>query len=218
MNQRHQITRRTRTGLVGIVAATVAAGAALTGAPAQAADRARPAGDRSLAQVLAADKGFDHNWNDFDILDKAVTTVLSAKPGSPVTVLADGSTRLTAFLPTDRAFRRLATELTGRRPHTERGTFRAIAGAADVDTIETILLYHVVPGVTAGSRKVVRMNGARLTMANGGTVTIRVRPSGVRLADQDPDARNADVIAVDVNKGNKQIAHVVNRVLRPVDL
>jgi uncharacterized surface protein with fasciclin (FAS1) repeats len=199
MNQRHQITRLARTGLVGIVTATVAAGGALTGAPAQAADRTPHVGDRSLAQVLAMDKGFDHNWSDFDILEKAVTTVLAAKPDSPVKVLADGNTRLTAFLPTDRAFRRLASELAGRRVHTERGTFRAITGVADVDTIA-------------------RMNGARLTMANGGTVTVRVRPSGIRLADQDPDARNADVIAVDVNKGNKQIAHVINRVLRPVDL
>lgn len=218
MNQRHLINRKARIGLVGIISAAVAAGATLTGAPAQAADRTHHSGNRSLAQVLAMDKGFDQNWQDFDILEKAVTTVLAAKPDSPVAVLADGRTRLTAFIPTDRAFRRLASELAGRRLQTERGTFRAIAGAADVDTIEAILLYHVLPGVTAGSRKVVRMDGARLTMANGGTVTIRVRPSGVRLADQDPDARNADVIAVDVNKGNKQIAHVINRVLRPVDL
>ena len=58
---------------------------------------------------------------DFDILDKAVHTVLAAKPRSAVAVLADGSVRLTAFLPTDRAFRGLVTDLTGHRRGTERG-------------------------------------------------------------------------------------------------
>jgi len=221
MNQRHHVTHRPGTvRRVGIVTATLAAAVtAFTAAPAQAADRAHHApGHRSLAQVLAADKGYDHNWQDFDILDQAVGAVLAAKPDSPVKVLADGGTRLTAFIPTDRAFRRLAHDLTGRRLHTERGTFRAIAHAADIDTIEAILLYHVVPGVTAGSRKVVRMNGAALTTASGGQVTVRIRGGSVRLADQDPNARNPRVVAVDINKGNKQIAHAIDRVLRPVDL
>ena len=233
MNQRHHDTHDTSTvgrmgrmgrlGRMGAVTATLAATLAATSAaftgPAQAADRApHMAGHRSLVQVLSADKGYDHNWQDFDVLEKAVGAVLAAKPDSAVKVLADGRTRVTAFLPTDRAFRRLANDLTGRKPHTERGTFRAIAHAADVDTIETILLYHVVPGVTAGSHKVARMNGAALTMANGGQVTVRIRGGNVRLADQDPDARNAAVVAVDINKGNKQIAHAINRVLRPIDL
>ena len=36
--------------------------------------------------------------------------------------------------------------------------------------------------------------------------------------DRDPNARNPRVIAPDINKGNKQIAHGINRVLRPLDL
>ena len=66
--------------------------------------------------MLAKDgSGFDRNWNDFDIVDNAVTAVLTAKPGSAVGVLADGNVALTAFLPTDRAFRNLASDLTGKR-------------------------------------------------------------------------------------------------------
>jgi uncharacterized surface protein with fasciclin (FAS1) repeats len=214
MNQRQHV----RLGLAGLVTAALA-GTTLAAAPAQAdqADRAQ-LGHRSLAKVLMKDKGFDHNWQDFDILEKAVTTVLAAKPDSQVKVLTQGRTRLTAFLPTDRAFRRLVRDLTGRTPHTERGTFRAIKKVADVDTLEAVLLYHVVPGKTLGSRKVGKLDGASVTTAQGAPITVRIRGKRVVLVEQDPDARNPRVIAVDINKGNKQIAHAIDRVLRPIDL
>ena len=214
MNQRHHL----KIGLVGVITATLA-GATLASAPAQADESShRMAGHRSLATVLAADKGYDHNGRDFDVLEKAVTTVLAAKPDSPVSVLAQGRTRLTAFIPTDAAFRRFVHGLTGRRPHSERATFRSLTRAADVDTIEAVLLYHVVPGTTVGARKVAKLDGTSLTMANGGQVTVRIHGQNVRLVDQDPDARNPKVVAVDINKGNRQIAHAINRVLRPADL
>ena len=82
-------------------------------------------GTRSLAAVLAKDgAGFDRNWNDFDIVDNAVTAVLTAKPGSAVGVLADGKVALTAFLPTDRAFRNLASDLTGKHYTVRVGRLR----------------------------------------------------------------------------------------------
>jgi len=40
----------------------------------------------------------------------------------------------------------------------------------------------------------------------------------IYLQDKDPNARNPRVIVPDVNKGNKQIAHAIDRVLRPFDL
>jgi uncharacterized surface protein with fasciclin (FAS1) repeats len=216
MNQRHHVTQVTL-GLAGIVTAALA-GSTLAVAPAQAADRAQGPGHRSLAKVLAADKGYDRNGQDFDILEKAVMAVLAAKPDSPVGVLADGRTRLTAFIPTDAAFRRLVHDLTGSWPRTERGTFRAITRVADVDTIEAVLLYHVVLGKTLGSRKVAKLDGASVTTAGGGRLTVRIRGQRVVLVDQDRDDRNARVVAVDVNKGNRQVAHAINRVLRPLDL
>ena len=208
------------------VAGAVTAGAACTALAvpsAHAVDRVpeqarSQAGSRSLAAVLAADKGFDGNGKDFDILEKAVKTVLAAKPDSPVAVLADGRTRLTAFLPTDTAFRRLVHDLTGRRPRTERRTFRALVRLAGVDTIEAVLLYHVVPGMTLKSGQVAKLAGTSLTTAGGGQVTVRVRDGRVVLVDQDHDDRNPRVVAVDINRGNRQIAHAINRVLRPVDL
>ena len=203
-------------GLTAALATSaLASTAALAAAPAaQAADR-----PTSLAQVLAADgHKFDKKWGDFDILDAAVMAVLKEKPKSAVGVLAKRNVKLTAFLPTDRAFRQLATTLTGTRPATEKATFNALASAAGIDTIETVLLYHVVPGKTLGSGKVVKADGAKLTTAQGGTVTVDIKGKRVFLADADPDLRNPQVIAVDINKGNPQIAHAINRVLLPIDL
>ena len=138
---------------------TTSTALAATVVPAQAHDDpATRTGNRNLASVLAADGNkFDHNWSDFDIVHRAVTTVLRAKPGSEVAVLTKGRQRVTAFLPT------------------------ALDGAA---------------------------------------VTVRVGDGRIKLRDLDRDDANARVIkaARNINQGNRQIAHGISRVLRPVDL
>jgi uncharacterized surface protein with fasciclin (FAS1) repeats len=209
------------TRLTSAVAAGVLAAVTLVAAP--PAGAAAPHGQRSLATVLAADGNhLDHNWQDFDILDKAVHRVLAARPDSPVAVLADGSVRLTAFLPTDRAFRRLVTDLTGKPRHTERGVLRALNGLVDAKTLESVLLYHVVPGSTITYRQAQRANGATLTTAlSGGRLRVQVtHERQVFLRDADTNDRNARVLRAlrNVNQGNRQIAHGINRVLRPMNL
>ncbi|MET0837396.1 MAG: fasciclin domain-containing protein [Marmoricola sp.] len=206
--------------LLASVLTTLAVGASVTALPASPANAAP--GKRSLATVLAADgHHFDRKWGDFDILDKAVSTVLAAKPNSAVAVLADGSTALTAFLPTDRAFRRLVHDLTGKRPRTERATFNRLAKAAGVDTIEQVLLYHVVPGSTITYAQAKASDGAALKTALGPVVRVNVRKHGrIALQDRDPNDANAIVkrSARNINQGNLQIAHGISRVLRPADL
>ncbi|MET0931357.1 MAG: fasciclin domain-containing protein [Aeromicrobium sp.] len=205
--------------------AAVAAGLTLTmisqAGPAGAqAQKSR--GTTSLAKVLAADgAGYDRNWSDYDILDKAVTTVLAAKPDSPVAVLADGKVALTAFLPKDVAFRRLVLDLTGRKLSKEKSVFKALTKAADVDTLEAVLLYHVVPGATITYRQAQKANGATLeTALTDADIRVKVRRGSVHLRDNDPNDRDPLVIpsSSDINKGNRQIAHGINRVLRPLDL
>ena len=208
--------RMTRAGCVLVVAlATVLA----TALPASATGKTK--GTVSLATVLAADgSGFDRNWNDFDITDNAVNAVLGAKPDSAVAVLADGTVPLTAFLPTDRAFRKLANDLTGKTYKTEAQVFAALAGTLGIDTIENVLLYHVVPGATVTYRQALKSNGAVLSTALPGA-SIKVKVVWcylVSLKDNDPDASNPYVVKANLNKGNLQIAHGINRVLRPVDL
>jgi uncharacterized surface protein with fasciclin (FAS1) repeats len=208
--------------LSSVLATAALAGSALVAAgPAQADDHRL--GTRSLAKVLAADgSGFDKTPGDFDILDNAVTAVLEAKPDSPVSVLAKGRTALTAFAPTDAAFRRLVEDLTGTRYHREGKVFSVLADAAGIDTIESVLLYHVVPGATVTYPQAKASGGAVLeTALEDGTVRVRVRDGQrVFLADADKDDANARVVwrLRNVNLGNRQIAHGVNQVLRPADL
>jgi uncharacterized surface protein with fasciclin (FAS1) repeats len=208
--------RTTRTVSAVAAVATLVAGSVLTTTPAQA-----KAGTTPLTEVLAADGNrYDRSWDDFDVAEKAVRAVVKADPNSPVAVLADGDTALTAFVPTDRAFRKLVTDLTGDRSATEKGVLRTLTTLVDVDTIETVLLYHVVPGATIRYAQAKAADGAVLDTAQGGTLKVNVVGDAVRLKDADKNDQNATVIAAakNLNKGNKQIAHGIDRVLRPVDL
>ena len=202
-----------------LCSAVLAAGAGVALAPAASA-----AGTTSLASVLAADGDtFDRNWYDFDIVDQAVAAVLAAKPDSPVAVLADGSVPLTAFIPNDRAFQVLAHDLTHRWYRSEAKVLSAIAGAVGVDAVEQVLLYHVVPGATIDSRTALASNGARLTTAQGGAITVKVwskRCGIVQLKDRDRNDLDPFLVRskLDINKGNAQIAHGISLVLRPLNL
>ena len=201
------------------IAATVIVGSTLAAAPAAAHNRP---GTRSLAAVLTADKsGFDRNGHDYDILTAAVQAVLRAKPSSPVGVLADGRTALTAFIPNDRAFQTLVADLrhTTRLP-SERASFTAVAGLG-IDTVESVLLYHVVPGTTINRAAALKADGAALPTAAGASIKVDVYGywwKRVKLVDADRSDRDPRVIRFDINKGNKQIAHGIDRVLRPIDL
>ncbi|MEU4425028.1 fasciclin domain-containing protein [Actinoplanes sp. NPDC024001] len=213
--------RITRLGKRAAAVATAAiVASALSAAPA-AAHGKKPLKTKSLAAVLTADKsGFDRNGHDYDILAAAVQAVLKAKPGSPVGVLADGKTALTAFIPTDRAFQKLVADLQDSRLPSEKKTFTAVAGLG-IDTVEAVLLYHVVPGATIDRKAALKSDGAKLTTAGGGTVKVDVYGhwwKRVKLIDADRSDRDPRVIRFDINKGNKQIAHGIDRVLRPIDL
>lgn len=215
-----------------IVTGMVAAGVGLTGlaAPAQAAaPSAAPAashGTRSLAAVLTSDGNqFDHNWRDYDIVTEAALAVLKAKPNSPVKVITQGGTAITVFAPNDRAFQRLASDLFHKRYHSEKAVFTDLATKVGVDTIEKVLLYHVVPGATITAKQALALprNAQVSTALPGASFRVLVRdrhPVTVELKDNDRTDANPYLLRsqLDLNKGNKQIAHGINRVLRPLDL
>ncbi len=213
------LARLTRRAAATALAVTVVATAATPTAAAASTGKA-PSGTRSLAAVLTRDAGgFDRNGADYDVLTAAVLAVLQAKPQSPVAVLTDGSVALTAFLPTDRAFERLAQDVTGgRKLPSEQQAFTTVAGLG-IDTVEQVLLYHVVPGATIDARTALRSDGAALTTASGAAVTVDVQARcWIRLVDADRSDRDPRVVRFDINKGNRQIAHAIDRVLRPADL
>jgi uncharacterized surface protein with fasciclin (FAS1) repeats len=205
-----------------LAASALALGAVQATAPAASAQAAP--GEDSLAALLTSDGNtFDKNKNDFDIVTEAALAIVGAKPDSPVALLADGSQKLTVFAPTDQAFRLLAKDLTGKNIKSEKAIFDALVELAGVDTIETVLLYHVVPGKTLTSGKVLKANGAKLATAQGGKIKVKVtmKPKvSVTLKDRDKDATDPKAVldALDLNKGNKQVAHGIDRVLRPIDL
>ena len=208
--------RTSLTKVAALGAAVLVGATALVAAPAaQAAD-----GNTSLASVLKVGQSkFDMDYADFDIVTKAAEAVLAAKPNSNVKLLADGNTALTVFAPTDQAFLNLATALTGKKVTSEAAAFKAVAGLG-IDTVETVLLYHVVPGATILSQDALKANGAKLKTAVDGKV-IRVKVTdkpAIILGDYAPKLPNPRVIlsAVDINKGNKQVAHGINAVLLPI--
>ena len=195
-------------------AAVLAVGAIASAPAAQAMD-----GNKSLASVLdVGNAEFDNSNMDFDILTKAAEAVLAAKPDSLVAVLADGDTALTVFAPTDKAFKNLASALAGHNITSESDAFDAVAGLG-IDTVETVLLYHVIPGATITSADALESNGAVLATAAEGKNTKVLVSDGpsIRLRDYAPKFKNAKVIlsAVDINESNMQIAHGVDAVMLP---
>ncbi|MEI2827371.1 MAG: fasciclin domain-containing protein [Dermatophilaceae bacterium] len=160
--------------------------------------RSRPAanasapGTNSLANVLLSDGDtFDGNSNDFDIVTQAALAVLAAKPSSPVKVLTDGTTPVTAFIPRDQAFRLFVYSTTGKWVTSEQGVFNAVASFG-IDTVETVLLYHVVAGATIDRATALKADGAALGTAAGAPLTVDIVPNRkIELRDLDPDATDA---------------------------
>ena len=208
---------------LALIAGTGLASAPIASAAPQHTCPPKPAqaalGTTSLASVLLSGGGadFDHNWKDYNILTNAVLAVLKAKPNSPVKVLTDGNVAVTAFIPDDAAFQRLVKDISGKWVGNEQDVFKAVAGLG-IDTVETVLLYHVIPGATITAKDALKANGVSLTTAQGGKITVRVGRHTIRLADADTNSRDPKVVVTDLNKGNKQIAHGIDRVLRPIDL
>ncbi|MFN8194532.1 MAG: fasciclin domain-containing protein [Nocardioidaceae bacterium] len=218
------IRQGVRTMAAALAATTlVAAGAS---APAQAAAKPQPKlGEKSLAAVLTSDGNrFDKRGRDYDIVTEAVLAVLAAKPDSAVGVLTDGSVRLTAFIPNDYSFKVLVKDLTGHWPTSEKAAFDTLVSAVGVDAVEQVLLYHVVPGATITSKTALGADGAELdTALAGSSFTVHVIYPAIPVVQlEDGDSNDVDPLLnpnqLDINKGNKQIAHGILLVLRPIDL
>lgn len=208
------------------VIAVLFTGALATGLAAVPAQAAPTLGEQSLAAVLTADGNgtFDNNWYDYDIVTQAVLAVVAAKPTSNVALLTDGSVALTAFIPNDRAFRDLAHRVTGKWQHTEAKVFSALVAKLGVNAIESVLLYHVVPGATILAKDALAADNAKLATALPGvSITVDVQGRNVPnivLRDRDFNSPNPRVNPwmTDINEGNKQVAHGITRVLRPLNL
>ena len=101
--------------------------------------------------------------------------------------------------------------------------FAALAKAGH-RPIERVLLYHVVPGATIDAATALRSNGAVLpTALAGNSFKVRVlsaRFGLIQLIDGKRGNLNPLVnpTQLNINKGNRQIAHGITFVLLPASL
>ncbi len=147
---------------------------------------------------------------DFDILEAAVG----------YTGLGGALTGVTVFAPTDKAFVKLAEDL-GATDLSEAAVidFLVALDTAMPGTIAAVLTYHVVADPELLSGEVVSDGEVE---ALGGTFEVFAPGQAVRsiqLVDNDPDARNPKFVkgGLDIEVADGVI-HVIDRVLRPIDL
>lgn len=172
----------------------------------------------TLAQILLADSrfddkdGFDRLSLDFDIVTQAILLY------PDLVTAASSPGNLTAFLPTDNAFRRLVTDLTGTSPATEKEVFGVVAGLG-LETVRAVLEYHIVGSrITYG--QALKSNGAAITTLGGSSFTVSVSGSWIKtvtLIDNDPDLRNPKVVLPNLAASN-DVAHAIDRVLLPINV
>ena len=204
--------------IVAIFTSSVLVSAILSFTPtAQAQEESTPLGINALTNVLDVGAfAFDDNLADFDVLTFLALDVMGVRPNSKVWALADGNVKLTAFLPTDRAFKKLVKALTGKTYTRERSIYKAVR-ALGFATVEKVILYHVVLGDPILSESAVAASGSDLTTAEGSTVGVVFDGTTLKLRDKDTKRINPNVILtrVDINAGNNQVAHPINGVLLP---
>ena len=170
-----------------------------------------------LTEVLNLSRaGFDDDLGDYDIFTYLFMEVWGATPLSAVGVMSDGYVPLTAFIPTDRAFRKLTTAITGKRLKNESVIANTVMSLG-VEAVEKVLLYHVVLSAPIESPAALQANGAVLTSANDQTFKVNVSGTVITLVDKDKTRKNAVVLLgkVDINSGHTQVAHGINQVMLP---
>jgi uncharacterized surface protein with fasciclin (FAS1) repeats len=213
--------RKIRT--IAAIAATLVALLTLSLSPAKA--QMTPSGDEfadlgttPLATAMKLDTpAFDSNWADHDILVHLINRVLAAKPDSPLKVLKDGTIPVTVLAPDDLAFRALAGYRNGRGVvlSTEARVYAFIA-RLHIDTLERVLKYHLVPYEVIGAMDLLSSNGLSLPTEEGSPIRISIATT-VKLVDASTQRRESLIRLsfIDINKGNRQVAHSISGVLLP---
>jgi uncharacterized surface protein with fasciclin (FAS1) repeats len=188
--------------------------------------------EATLADMILADADGRYDWKfwDYDIIGEVVAAIVadatSDTPSVETDLLAaaDPNAALTAFLPDDMAFRRLAYDLTGRWIWREANIIPALLDAVggNLQLINDIVEYHVVP-LVIDSATALSSNGASLPTVQGNEIRVKVKErwwgTAIVLRDQDPDIRNARVDLRDIdNFASNGVWHGITRVMLPIDV
>jgi len=199
------------------VALTLAGSIAIA-SPAAAANDPGP----TLADILEAQGGgTDRNWYDFDILAAGVSVA------GLTDALDNPDANLTVFLPNDRAFQALVADLFGWKYwFASESTILDKVASLGPDTLQTVILYHAVPGQIDSATALSVPSGTKLATAlelDGKQTFIKVYPKPLWgtaiLADRDRNDINPFLVRskLDIQASNG-IAHGISFVLRPFDL
>ena len=159
---------------------------------------------------------FDSNLSDFDIFTALFMDVWGLLPESKIQVISDGNQALTAFIPNDRAFKRLVAFLTGKTLTSESNIATAVMNLGE-KTVENILLYHLVPGQTLTYSQALSSDGVVLSTVSGSSIRLNASGSSLLLIDKKTKHTNPVIVNTksDLNLGSKQLAHGINHVLLP---
>ena len=159
---------------------------------------------------------FDSNLSDFDIFTALFMDVWGLLPESKIQVISDGNQALTAFIPNDRAFKRLVAFLTGKTLTSESNIATAVMNLGE-KTVENILLYHLVPGQTLTYSQALSSDGVVLSTVSGSSIRLNASGSSLLLIDKKTKHTNPVIVNTksDLNLGSKQLAHGINQVLLP---
>lgn len=167
-------------------------------------------------QLKLKTSDFDSNLSDFDIFTALFMDVWGLLPESKIQVISDGNQALTAFIPNDRAFKRLVAFLTGKTLTSESNIATAVMNLGE-KTVENILLYHLVPGQTLTYSQALSSDGVVLSTVSGSSIRLNASGSSLLLIDKKTKHTNPVIVTTksDLNLGSKQLAHGINQVLLP---
>jgi serralysin len=178
---------------------------------------AEPAQRATIADIIERSGGqFDQNRNDYDILLTAL------RAAGLTSALDNPSSALTLIAPNDAAFIATAHDL-GFRGTSESAawqflvtTLTTLGGGDPIPTLTNILLYHVAPERLT-TRSIFRRearNETIPTLLKGAVIT----PRNGRLADNDPDFANPELIAPRDVLASNGFIQTINRVLLPINI
>lgn len=203
------------------VLATLLASAMLVGAlalPATAND------DETFVDFVAEQA--DKKWGSFNIIGQVVLALADAGVLTSDDVSALSTAEITAFLPTDFAFRRLAADVSGQPVWKvdESEVIGILTGALDLSTIGVVVEYHIYAGgkvdyLTALNLDTSKGNGTDtfIAMYSGGELGIDRRYFALQLDDAGTaglGTNNPYVVWPNIDGGNA-LVHGISEVLLP---
>lgn len=207
-----------RTIATMLVAAMMVGAAAL---PAAASDKSR-SGD--FVEFVA--KQAEKRKGDFNVIGQVVLALADAGVLTATDLEALSTAELTAFLPTDKAFRRLAADISGTKwwKVKESQVIPILTGTLDLATIGAVVKYHIYPGGkvdyrTARKLDTNKRNGTEvfITMYSGGDLGIDRRGGKLQLDDAGTagfGSNNPYVVRRNIKAGNA-LVHGISEVLLP---